>query len=59
MRMLERRVTLLGVLRSALRRADVFVRIGARERGAGAALARARRPPTTASPQRNARHRVA
>ena len=43
MRMLERRVTLLSVLRSALGEPAVYLRIGAREPGARAALGERRR----------------
>ena len=49
LRMLERRVTLLSVLRSALDEPTVYLRIGAREPGARAAARPASSPPTTAS----------
>ena len=55
--MLERRVALLGVLRAALGERDVLVRIGARERAAGAALARARRRRLRPA-RAQARHRL-
>ena len=47
MEMLERRVTLLGVLSDALAERDVYVRIGARERDARAARRSRSSPPTT------------
>ena len=52
--MLERRVSLLGVLSAALDQRDLYVRIGARERGARAARAVARRRqlrPAAAQPR--------
>ena len=59
MRMLERRVTLLSVLRSALGEPTVYLRIGAREPGARAALRERRgrqlrpRPPHARRRQRD------
>ena len=55
MDMLERRVTLLGVLRAALNERDVLVRIGAENERARAALARTggRRVRTAAAPARD------